>query len=155
MKFLDDATFLVMMFLPLPSLRQCWVTSMVIRRMAMVSVCPSPSLFEIILTPYRLAALTSWQTASLKLATPVGNLIGQILFGWLADILGRKRMCERANMPSFIPLTIIGPDGIELVIMIVATFGQAVSGRGPGLNVVSILIVWRVIVSVLYSFRAL
>lgn len=38
--------------------------------------------------------LTQWQSAGLKMATPVGNLVGQLLFGWLADILGRKRMCE-------------------------------------------------------------
>ncbi|KAH0835630.1 major facilitator superfamily domain-containing protein [Lanmaoa asiatica] len=78
-----------------------------------------------------LTTLTTWQIAGLKVATPAGNLIGQLLFGWLADSLGRKRMY-----------------GVELVIMIVATFGQAVSGQGPGLNIVYILIVWRVILGV-------
>lgn len=34
------------------------------------------------------------QELGVKVATPVGTLIGQLLFGWLADILGRKRMCE-------------------------------------------------------------
>ena len=29
-----------------------------------------------------------------KVATPVGTLVGQLLFGWLADRVGRKRMCE-------------------------------------------------------------
>ena len=29
-----------------------------------------------------------------KVATPVGTLVGQLVFGWLADIVGRKRMCE-------------------------------------------------------------
>ena len=41
-----------------------------------------------------IATLTVWQSTGLKVATLVGNLIGQLLFGWLADILGRKRMCE-------------------------------------------------------------
>ena len=41
-----------------------------------------------------IATLTVWQSAGLKVATLVGNLIGQLLFGWLADILGRKRICE-------------------------------------------------------------
>ena len=33
------------------------------------------------------------QDLGVKVAAPVGNLFGQILFGWLADVLGRKRMC--------------------------------------------------------------
>ena len=51
-------------------------------------------------------------------------------------------------------LSVTDLDGVELLIMIVATFGQAVSGQGPVLNIVGILIVWRVMVSVLYSSRA-
>ena len=30
----------------------------------------------------------------LKVASPVGNLVGQVFFGWLADLVGRKRMCK-------------------------------------------------------------
>lgn len=33
------------------------------------------------------------QDLGVKVATPIGNLFGQLLFGWLADVLGRKRMC--------------------------------------------------------------
>jgi MFS family permease len=37
--------------------------------------------------------LSSYQAFGIKVAAPVGNLFGQLLFGWLADIVGRKRMC--------------------------------------------------------------
>ena len=30
----------------------------------------------------------------LKVASPIGNLVSQIFFGWLADLVGRKRMCK-------------------------------------------------------------
>jgi len=33
------------------------------------------------------------QDLGVKVSTPIGNLFGQLLFGWLADVLGRKRMC--------------------------------------------------------------
>jgi hypothetical protein len=34
------------------------------------------------------------QDMGIKIATPVGTLVGQLLFGWLADIVGRKKMCK-------------------------------------------------------------
>ena len=37
-------------------------------------------------------ALTSNQDLGVKVTTPVDKLI-QLLFGWLADVVGRKRMC--------------------------------------------------------------
>ena len=37
--------------------------------------------------------LTKNQDLGVKVASPVGTLCGQLLFGWLADIVGRKRMC--------------------------------------------------------------
>jgi PHS family inorganic phosphate transporter-like MFS transporter len=39
--------------------------------------------------------LNSNQDLGIKIAIPVGTLCGQLLFGWLADIVGRKRMCKR------------------------------------------------------------
>ncbi|KAG8213224.1 major facilitator superfamily domain-containing protein [Butyriboletus roseoflavus] len=77
------------------------------------------------------AALSTWQSTGVKAATPVGNLFGQLIFGWLADVLGRKRMY-----------------GIELMIMIIATFGQALSGQAPAVGIIGVLIVWRFIMGV-------
>jgi hypothetical protein len=34
------------------------------------------------------------QDLGIKVAAPVGTLVGQLLFGWLADVVGRKRMCK-------------------------------------------------------------
>jgi PHS family inorganic phosphate transporter-like MFS transporter len=36
--------------------------------------------------------LNSSQGLGLNVATPVGNFVGQLLFGYLADVYGRKRM---------------------------------------------------------------
>ncbi|KAM6499660.1 Major facilitator superfamily domain containing protein [Amanita muscaria] len=67
----------------------------------------------------------------LKVATPVGTLFGQVIFGWLADRMGRKKMY-----------------GIELMIMIVGTFGQALAGATQTVSLVGTLIVWRFIMGV-------
>jgi len=37
--------------------------------------------------------LNTNQDLGVKVAAPIGNFFGQLLFGWLADVLGRKRMC--------------------------------------------------------------
>ncbi|KZT07766.1 phosphate transporter [Laetiporus sulphureus 93-53] len=76
-------------------------------------------------------ALTTNESLGVKVATPMGNIIGQFLFGWLADVVGRKRMY-----------------GIELMIIIVATFGQAVAGEAHAVNVLGVIIVWRVFMGI-------
>ncbi|KAH8828846.1 phosphate permease [Flagelloscypha sp. PMI_526] len=73
-----------------------------------------------------LFSLTPRQSLSIKVATPVGTLVGQLLFGWLADRVGRKRMY-----------------GIELMIMIVATFGQVVTSSARSVSFISTFAVWR------------
>ncbi|KAG1781496.1 major facilitator superfamily domain-containing protein [Suillus placidus] len=75
--------------------------------------------------------LNTDQSLGVKVATPVGNLVGQLLFGWLADVFGRKRMY-----------------GVELMIMIVATFGQALAGQAPAVNILGVIIVWRFIMGI-------
>lgn len=71
------------------------------------------------------------QDLGIKVATPVGNVFGQVAFGFLADHLGRKRMY-----------------GIELMIMIIATFGQAISGSGGVISIIGALVCWRFIMGV-------
>ncbi|KAJ7227079.1 inorganic phosphate transporter [Mycena pura] len=71
-------------------------------------------------------ALSSNQDLGVKVATPVGTLVGQLLFGWLADVVGRKKMY-----------------GVELMIIIVGTFAQALSGGGHAVGIIGVLVVWR------------
>jgi len=75
--------------------------------------------------------LNANQDLGVKVATPVGTLVGQLLFGWLADHVGRKRMY-----------------GIELIIMIIACFAQALTGGGHAVTVIGVLVVWRFIMGV-------
>ncbi|KAH9041722.1 phosphate permease [Lactarius pseudohatsudake] len=67
----------------------------------------------------------------LKIASPVGNLIGQVLFGWLADRVGRKRMY-----------------GIELMIIVTSTFAQAIAGDSPTVHIIGVITLWRFIMGV-------
>ncbi|KAG1822007.1 major facilitator superfamily domain-containing protein [Suillus subaureus] len=75
--------------------------------------------------------LNTNQSLGIKVATPVGNLVGQLVFGWLADIVGRKRMY-----------------GVELMVMIIATFAQALAGQAPAVSVLGVIIVWRFVMGV-------
>ncbi|RDB17325.1 Inorganic phosphate transporter PHO84 [Hypsizygus marmoreus] len=75
--------------------------------------------------------LNKAQELGVKVATPVGTLCGQLLFGLLADLVGRKRMY-----------------GIELMIIIIATFGQALSGGGHAVGIIGVLVVWRFIMGI-------
>ncbi|KAG6856224.1 hypothetical protein H0H87_006375 [Tephrocybe sp. NHM501043] len=71
------------------------------------------------------------QDLGVKVATPVGTLIGQLLFGWLADVVGRKKMY-----------------GVELMIIIVSTFAQALSGEGYAVHIIGVLVVWRFLLGI-------
>lgn len=68
---------------------------------------------------------------AIKVSTSAGTVVGQFGFGALADIVGRKRMY-----------------GLELIVIIVATLAQALSGPGPATDIVGLLIFWRVIMGV-------
>ncbi|KAI8145933.1 phosphate:H+ symporter [Fennellomyces sp. T-0311] len=68
---------------------------------------------------------------AIKVSCSVGTVVGQLLFGWLADRLGRKRMY-----------------GIELIIMIVGTIGQTLAGNGPAASFWAVITFWRIIVGI-------
>ncbi|KAI9225263.1 MAG: phosphate transporter [Piptocephalis tieghemiana] len=68
----------------------------------------------------------------LKVSTPVGTLIGQLFFGWLADRIGRKKMY-----------------GVELIIIVVCTIASAFAANSAkGITVWGMIIMWRVILGV-------
>ncbi|CAF5166233.1 unnamed protein product, partial [Rotaria sp. Silwood1] len=68
----------------------------------------------------------------LKGITNVGNLVGQLLFGFLSDSKGRKSVY-----------------GIELLIIIVATIGSAMAGSAAtGVGTLGFLGFWRFILGI-------
>jgi PHS family inorganic phosphate transporter-like MFS transporter len=75
--------------------------------------------------------LPSTADTGLKIATSAGTVIGQLAFGWLADVVGRKRMY-----------------GLELIIIIVGTLAQTISGSSVAVGVIGALIFWRVIMGI-------
>ncbi|KAJ9611515.1 acid phosphatase pho5 [Cladophialophora chaetospira] len=68
---------------------------------------------------------------AIKVATSGGTVIGQVGFGWLADVVGRKRMY-----------------GLELILIIFATLAQALSSDSPAISIVGIIIFWRVLMGI-------
>ena len=68
---------------------------------------------------------------ALKVGTSAGAIIGQVLFGFLCDKLGRKRMY-----------------GVSLLIMIFTTLATALSGGGPATSAVGIIVFWRVLLGI-------
>ena len=84
------------------------------------------------------------------MAAPIGNLIGQLVFGWLADILGRKRMCTNWFILYVLEgsYLVTNTDGIELIIIITATLVQALAGSGPAVNIIGVITFWRFIMGI-------
>ena len=62
--------------------------------MAMVSAACLYAYEESLLTFDTGQVLSANQDLGIKVATPVGTVFGQLAFGWLADVFGRKRMCR-------------------------------------------------------------
>ncbi|KAI2851263.1 hypothetical protein CBS147320_4475 [Aspergillus niger] len=68
---------------------------------------------------------------AIKVSTSAGTVIGQLFFGWLADIVGRKRMY-----------------GIELIIIILATLAQCLSSNSPAVSITGLLVFWRTVMGI-------
>ncbi|AMD20301.1 HDL443Wp [Eremothecium sinecaudum] len=75
--------------------------------------------------------IPSSTTTLLKVSTSVGTVIGQIGFGTIADIVGRKKIY-----------------GLELIIMIMATVLQCLIGSSPAVNFVGVLTFYRIIMGI-------
>lgn len=69
--------------------------------------------------------------SAVKLSTSAGTVIGQLGFGMLADIVGRKRMY-----------------GMELLVIIFATLAQSLTSNSPACNIIGVIIFWRVIMGI-------
>ncbi|KAI1325500.1 phosphate permease [Xylariaceae sp. FL0255] len=76
-------------------------------------------------------ALSNSSDSAIKLATSAGTVVGQLGFGYLADRLGRKKMY-----------------GLELILIIFATIGQALASGSPSVNIIGLIIFWRVLLGV-------
>ncbi|TVY35995.1 Repressible high-affinity phosphate permease [Lachnellula subtilissima] len=68
---------------------------------------------------------------ALKAATSGGAVVGQLGFGWLADVVGRRKMY-----------------GVELAIIVLATFAQALAAPSLAVNMTGLLIFWRIIMGI-------
>jgi MFS transporter, PHS family, inorganic phosphate transporter len=68
---------------------------------------------------------------AIKLSTSAGTVVGQLGFGMLADIVGRKRMY-----------------GLELIVIIFATLAQALTSSSPSCSIIGLIIFWRVLMGV-------
>lgn len=68
---------------------------------------------------------------AIKVATSGGTVLGQVGFGALADLVGRKRMY-----------------GLELILIIFATLAQALSSDSPAISITGIIIFWRVLMGI-------
>jgi PHS family inorganic phosphate transporter-like MFS transporter len=68
---------------------------------------------------------------TIKVAVSGGSVVGQLGFGALADLIGRKRMY-----------------GLELIIIIFATLAQSLTSASPSIDIVGVITFCRVIVGI-------
>jgi PHS family inorganic phosphate transporter-like MFS transporter len=75
--------------------------------------------------------IPSSSDTAIKVATSGGTVLGQLGFGWLADVVGRKKMY-----------------GLELILIIFATLAQALSAPSRATSIVGVIIFWRVMMGI-------
>ncbi|KAH8593814.1 major facilitator superfamily domain-containing protein [Bisporella sp. PMI_857] len=68
---------------------------------------------------------------AIKVSTSGGTVLGQLGFGYLADVVGRKKMY-----------------GLELIIIIFATLAQALSSPSHAISITGLIIFWRVLMGI-------
>ncbi|RDL33916.1 putative inorganic phosphate transporter PHO84 [Venustampulla echinocandica] len=68
---------------------------------------------------------------AIKVATSGGTVLGQLGFGYLADVVGRKRMY-----------------GLELILIIFSTLALSLSAPSPAMSIVGIVCFWRVLMGI-------
>ena len=80
---------------------------------------------------------TSYQLG-MNIATLLGSMIGQIVFGFLADRYGRRKMY-----------------GLELIVTIGASLGVATASTGVNgsMSLIGLLIFWRLVMGVGIGYR--
>lgn len=70
-------------------------------------------------------------TTLIKVSTSVGTVIGQLGFGFMADVVGRKKIY-----------------GLELIVIIVATVLQCAMGHSPAINFAAVFSTLRIVMGV-------
>ncbi|KAK0701786.1 major facilitator superfamily domain-containing protein [Lasiosphaeria miniovina] len=70
-------------------------------------------------------------STALKASTSAGIVVGQLLFGWLADVCGRRRMY-----------------GIELGIIVLSTLNCALASPSQSMSSTGLLVFWRVMMGI-------
>ncbi|KAF1988326.1 phosphate permease [Aulographum hederae CBS 113979] len=81
--------------------------------------------------PTKPGTIPSNSDTAIKVATSGGTVLGQVGFGILADIVGRKKMY-----------------GLELILIIFCTLAQALSSDSYAISIVGIIVFWRVMMGI-------